>query len=153
MCKKPQSEAKWVMGMFRRWFVGAYSVSMLTGFATAPWLFPNAAAPIIGLYFIPFALPFVLLGSLLGKGMQWGIERYLPPGWQRTAILSCLAGLAGAFGMHLVTGSAPCVTIAFLAAVTGAVFSQHHRAWRRAWLAILVSAGLASALVIGLLGH
>lgn len=98
---------------------------------------------------IPFALPFVLVGSLVGWGMQWGVEQYLPPGWYRTAILSCLAGLLSGVSMHLITGTAFYVFIAFLSAVTGAIFSQHQWAWRQGWLVVVISVSLASALVIG----
>lgn len=33
------------------------------------------AVSVIGHFFIPFAMPYTLAGSLVGWGMQWGVER------------------------------------------------------------------------------
>jgi hypothetical protein len=138
------------MRLFSRWFAGAYGTTVIAGFAASPWYarmvpFP----PIIGVYVIPFALPFVLGGALVGLGLQWATQAFLPPGTLRTVLLATLAAAAGALGTELVTHSLPFVLIAMASAVAGAILTQSEAAWRKAWFVVILSAAAATGLVIG----
>jgi hypothetical protein len=136
--------------MIGRWFVTAYAVSVIAGLATAPWAFPQAVPVIIGLLYIPFALPFVLVATLVGWLMQGAIERLLGPGWTRTLVLACGTGTVGGLGMALITATPLYGIIAACAAGAGTLVSQHEAAWRHGWLVVLLASGIASVLGIGL---
>lgn len=87
----------------------------------------------IGFFFVPFTLPFVLMGCLIGWGMQWAFQRLMPPGWERTCILSCATAATAGIGMHLITGTSTYVIIGGSAAIVGSVMSQYEDVIRGAY--------------------
>lgn len=135
--------------MFGRWFMGAWCTTVVAGFATAHWLFPMSPAPyLVGAYIAIFALPFVLVGSLIGLGAQWLLGRVMGPGPGRTALLGALVVLVAALGMQAVTHTLAYVLIGAFSAAAGALLAENERIWQSAWLTIALAATIASVLAI-----
>lgn len=138
------------MSAFLRWFTGAYFTAVLAGLLSAPWIFPTWA---YGLFFIPFTLPYVIAGALLGLSLQWLLESLGAAGRLKTPVLLALTVGAGGLGMyHLTDRTIPYAIIGAASAVSGTLLSQHDGAWRRGWLVVIAAAAAATGVVIVTLG-